>query len=102
MKFAAFETATEWCSAALWLDGELRSVEERFDIAVVDLNMPPPDGWAVLEALLRHDPTLPVVIATGYGTEAEVLERGGVALIQKPYGRDALVRAVERFARTRA
>jgi tRNA threonylcarbamoyladenosine biosynthesis protein TsaB len=29
MKFAAFETATEWCSAALWLDGELRSVEER-------------------------------------------------------------------------
>lgn len=29
MKIAAFETATEWCSAALWLDGELRSVEER-------------------------------------------------------------------------
>ena len=29
MKFAAFESATEWCSAALWLDGELRSVDER-------------------------------------------------------------------------
>jgi tRNA threonylcarbamoyladenosine biosynthesis protein TsaB len=29
VKIAAFETATEWCSAALWLDGELRSVEER-------------------------------------------------------------------------
>lgn len=29
MKFAAFETSTEWCSVALWLDGELRSVEER-------------------------------------------------------------------------
>lgn len=29
MKFAAFETSTEWCSAALWLDGELRAVERR-------------------------------------------------------------------------
>jgi tRNA threonylcarbamoyladenosine biosynthesis protein TsaB len=29
MKIAAFETATEWCSVALWLDGELRAVERR-------------------------------------------------------------------------
>lgn len=29
MKFAAFETATEWCSVALWLDGELAGIEER-------------------------------------------------------------------------
>ena len=29
MKFAAFETSTEWCSVALWLDGELRAIEAR-------------------------------------------------------------------------
>jgi tRNA threonylcarbamoyladenosine biosynthesis protein TsaB len=29
VKFAAFETSTEWCSVALWLDGELRAVEQR-------------------------------------------------------------------------
>jgi tRNA threonylcarbamoyladenosine biosynthesis protein TsaB len=29
MKIAAFETATEWCSVALWLDGELRAAECR-------------------------------------------------------------------------
>lgn len=29
MRFAAFETSTEWCSVALWLDGEIASVEER-------------------------------------------------------------------------
>jgi len=29
MKFAAFETSTEWCSVALWLDGEILSLEER-------------------------------------------------------------------------
>ncbi len=29
MKFAAFETSTEWCSVALWIDGEILSLEER-------------------------------------------------------------------------
>src|SRR3954470_1134098 len=29
MKFAALETSTEWCSAALWLDGEIVALEER-------------------------------------------------------------------------
>ncbi len=29
MKIAAFETAGEWCSVALWLDGEVRAVETR-------------------------------------------------------------------------
>lgn len=29
MKIAAFETASEWCSVALWLDGEVRAVESR-------------------------------------------------------------------------
>jgi tRNA threonylcarbamoyladenosine biosynthesis protein TsaB len=27
--FAAFETSTEWCSVALWRDGEVSSIEER-------------------------------------------------------------------------
>jgi tRNA threonylcarbamoyladenosine biosynthesis protein TsaB len=29
MKFAAFETSTEWCSAAVWIDGEIAGVEDR-------------------------------------------------------------------------
>jgi len=29
MKFAAFETSTEWCSVALWIDGVATGVEER-------------------------------------------------------------------------
>jgi|CXWL01.1.fsa_nt_gi tRNA threonylcarbamoyladenosine biosynthesis protein TsaB len=29
MKFAAFETATEWCSVAIWVDGEVAGAEER-------------------------------------------------------------------------
>jgi tRNA threonylcarbamoyladenosine biosynthesis protein TsaB len=29
MQFAALETSTEWCSVALWRDGEIQSVERR-------------------------------------------------------------------------
>jgi len=29
MKFAAFETSTEWCSVALWRDGEIAAIERR-------------------------------------------------------------------------
>ena len=29
MRFAAIETATEWCSVALWRDGEIVSLESR-------------------------------------------------------------------------
>jgi tRNA threonylcarbamoyladenosine biosynthesis protein TsaB len=29
MRFAAFETSTEWCSVALWQDGNIAGVEER-------------------------------------------------------------------------
>jgi len=29
MKLAAFETSTEWCSVALWIDGEIAGLEER-------------------------------------------------------------------------
>ncbi len=29
MRIAAFETSSEWCSVALWLDGELAGIEER-------------------------------------------------------------------------
>lgn len=29
MKLAAFETSTDWCSVALWIDGEIAGVEER-------------------------------------------------------------------------
>jgi len=29
MKFAAFETSSDWCSVALWLDGDVAGIEER-------------------------------------------------------------------------
>jgi tRNA threonylcarbamoyladenosine biosynthesis protein TsaB len=40
VKFAAFDTSGEWCSVALWLDGELRAIERRADHRHGELVLP--------------------------------------------------------------
>jgi len=40
MRFCAFETATDWCSVALWLDGESRSLERRAPNGHAELALP--------------------------------------------------------------
>lgn len=40
MRFCAFETATDWCSVALWLDGEIRSLERRAPNGHAELALP--------------------------------------------------------------
>jgi tRNA threonylcarbamoyladenosine biosynthesis protein TsaB len=48
MKIAAFETSTEWCSVALWRDGEIAALEERAGQRHGELALP------MLEALLER------------------------------------------------
>jgi len=40
VKFAAVETSTEWCGAALWLDGEIRALERRAENRHGELVLP--------------------------------------------------------------
>jgi tRNA threonylcarbamoyladenosine biosynthesis protein TsaB len=48
MKIAAFETAGDWCSVALWLDGEIRAAEARAEQRHGELVLP------MLESLLAQ------------------------------------------------
>lgn len=48
MRFAALETSTEWCSVALWLDGEIRALEQRAGQRHAELALP------MLRLLLRR------------------------------------------------
>jgi len=48
MRFAAIETSSEWCSAALWVDGEIASLEERASNRHSELVLP------FLELLLQQ------------------------------------------------
>jgi tRNA threonylcarbamoyladenosine biosynthesis protein TsaB len=47
MRFAAFETSTEWCGVALWRDGEIAAVERRAGNRHSELALP------MLERLLE-------------------------------------------------
>jgi tRNA threonylcarbamoyladenosine biosynthesis protein TsaB len=51
MRFAAIETATEWCSVALWIDGEISAFERRADNRHSELALP------MLEELFRKAKT---------------------------------------------
>jgi DNA-binding NtrC family response regulator len=61
---------------------------EAFDVALIDINMPPPDGLEVLRAL-ADDPDPPsVVIMTGQGkidTAIQAMRLGAFAYLAKPY-----------------
>lgn len=89
---AGFEVTT-----ATGGNGALAAVAERdFDLVVLDVNMPAPDGWATLDALLEQRPNVRVLMASGFASEAEAVEHGAVGLIDKPFHSKALIEAVER------
>jgi OmpR family response regulator RpaB len=69
------------------------------DLVVLDMMMPVLDGWGVLDAL---DPLTapPVVVITAMASEgdrhvAELLEKGAVDVIAKPFDPGWLVRLVD-------
>ena len=68
------------------------SLDVRVVAAVIDMTMPGLNGLETMQALRRKAPALPVVLTSGYTTEA--LETGlpaGTSFIQKPYANSALV-----------
>jgi tRNA threonylcarbamoyladenosine biosynthesis protein TsaB len=61
MRFAAIETSTEWCSVALWRDGEIAALERRADNRHSELVLP------MLEKLLGKDRLEAVAFGAGPG-----------------------------------
>lgn len=88
-------------------DGEraLGALEEsRFDLALVDLRMVPMDGIALMEAIHRRQPRLPVLIMTAHGTietAVDAVQRGAFDYLTKPFVRDELRAKIARALSTR-
>jgi len=61
---------------------------ERFQLLITDLRMPGVDGLAVIREARRLSPDLPVVIITGYSSEASAIEAinlGVSGYLTKPF-----------------
>jgi DNA-binding response OmpR family regulator len=56
-----------------------------FDIITMDLEMPRLSGMEAIERIRKTNPTVPIIVLTGYPNEAEeVLERGAAKVLTKP------------------
>src|SRR5882672_10159901 len=62
MRFAAIETSTDWCSVALWRDGEISCIERRAPNRHSELALP------MLERLLAGSALDAVVFGAGPGS----------------------------------
>ena len=79
------------------------------DLAVgcvlLDLRMPEMDGFEVQARLLQLNPDLPVIVITAQGdvqTAVKAMKAGAVDFLEKPYGDDALIAALESALETGA
>ncbi len=77
------------------------SNEARPDIVLLDLKMPGLDGMEVLQRLRELDPSILVIIITGYATvetAIEAMKQGAYDFIPKPFEPDQLRIVVNRAA----
>jgi len=72
------------------------------DIAICDLMLPGLSGFEFLEAAQQHDPSLVVIITTGYSTVdngLDSLKKGAFDFLPKPFAFEELVSQVDRASR---
>ena len=77
---------------------------QRYDLVFTDLRMPGMDGLDMASRMKKTHPDLPVVVITGYGTEAneEIARDLGVAgFLHKPLSPAAIIENAERVMRER-
>jgi len=70
---------------------------DEIDLVIVDMVMPVMDGRQCFHALKRINPEVKVLLATGYGRDGraqELLDKGVVGFVQKPFNTARLGQAV--------
>ncbi|HEV2852541.1 MAG TPA: sigma-54 dependent transcriptional regulator [Thermoanaerobaculia bacterium] len=79
--------------------------ERPFDFVLTDLKLPDVSGLEVLEASRAAQPSVPVVVLTGFGTvgtAVEAMKLGAYDFLEKPLEIDDLSRLIERAVSERS
>src|SRR5277367_6554329 len=75
-------------------EGLLRMGEHPFDLILLDLALPGRNGLEILAEIHAHDPRLPVIMITAYGTvenAVRAMQSGAANFVQKPWDNEKLL-----------
>jgi DNA-binding NtrC family response regulator len=61
--------------------------KDRFSLVITDMVMPDIDGLTLMKKIKEEDPSIPVVIITGFGSQMvdEAMRAGADGFIEKPF-----------------
>src|SRR6201998_2912136 len=91
-------------SAETALSGLSRLEEKPFDLLLLDVSLPDRNGIELLKDVHRHDPHLPIVLITAYGSiemARAAFKSGAMDYITKPWSNDELLAQVAQAVEAR-
>src|SRR6516225_2388746 len=92
-------------SAETALSGLTRLEEKPFDLLLLDVSLPDRNGIELLKDVHRHDPHLPIVLITAYGSiemARAAFKSGAMDYITKPWSNDELLALVAQVGPSRS
>lgn len=78
---------------------------DKYDLVVMDVNMPEMDGIEALEQIKKHDPSMTVLILTAYsnvGDAVKAVKLGAYNYLEKPISSDNLVALIKRALKAKS
>jgi DNA-binding NtrC family response regulator len=78
---------------------------EKFELVVMDVNMPEMDGIQALMEIKKHDPSIIVIILTAYsnvGDAVKAVKEGAYNYLEKPITSENLVALIKRALKARS
>jgi len=71
---------------------------EKIDLVILDIKMPEMSGEETFDRLKSADLNIKIIISSGYGIDGkatEILNRGAIGFIQKPFNMNQLAEALK-------